>query len=132
MKSRNLAYKVLFDIEKNENYSNMAINKYFKDCDLDSRDRGFATEIIYGVVENKIYLDYIIDKLSKIKSNKLNLKVKILLRMGIYQILFLDSVSDYAAVNETVNLTKDEEKTLSEDVRNIIIGSLREEYKPLN
>ena len=106
MKSRNLAYKVLFDIEKNENYSNMAINKYFKDCDLDSRDRGFATEIIYGVVENKIYLDYIIDKLSKIKSNKLNLKVKILLRMGIYQILFLDSVSDYAAVNETVNLTK--------------------------
>ena len=56
MKSRNLAYKVLFDIEKNENYSNMAINKYFKDCDLDSRDRGFATEIIYGVVENKIYL----------------------------------------------------------------------------
>jgi len=33
---------------------------------------------------------------------------------------------------ETVNLTKDEEKTLSEDVRNIIIGSLREEYKPLN
>ena len=106
MKSRNLAYKVLFDIEKNENYSNMAINKYFKDCDLDIRDRGFATEIIYGVVENKIYLDYIIDKLSKIKSNKLNLKVKILLRMGIYQILFLDSVSDYAAVNETVNLTK--------------------------
>lgn len=106
MKSRNLAYKVLFDIEKNQNYSNMAINKHFKDCNLDNRDRGFATEIIYGVVENKIYLDYIIDKLSKIKSNKLNLKVKILLRMGIYQILFLDSVSDYAAVNETVNLTK--------------------------
>ena len=106
MKARNLAYKVLFDIEKNQNYSNMAINKHFKDCNLDKRDRGFATEIIYGVVENKIYLDYIIDKLSKIKTNKLNLKVKILLRMGIYQILFLDSVSDYAAVNETVNLAK--------------------------
>ena len=106
MKARNLAYKVLFDIEKNQNYSNMAINKHFKDCNLDGRDRGFATEIIYGVVENKIYLDYIIDKLSKIKTNKLNIKVKILLRMGIYQILFLDSVSDYAAVNETVNLTK--------------------------
>ena len=45
----------------------MAINKHFKDCNLDNRDRGFATEIIYGVVENKIYLDYIIDKLSKNK-----------------------------------------------------------------
>ena len=106
MKARKMAYNVLFDIEKNKNYSNMAINKHFKDCNLDKRDRGFATEIIYGVVENKIYLDYIIDKLSKIKTNKLNLKVKILLRMGIYQILFLDSVSDYAAVNETVNLAK--------------------------
>ena len=82
MKSRNLAYKVLFDIEKNQNYSNMAINKHFKDCNLDNRDRGFATEIIYGVVENKIYLDYIIDKLSKIKSNKLNLKVKYSLLMN--------------------------------------------------
>lgn len=106
MKARKMAYNVLFDIEKNKNYSNMAINKHFKDCNLDKRDRGFATEIIYGVVENKIYLDYIIDKLSKIKTNKLNLKVKILLRMGIYQILFLDSVSDYAGVNETVNLAK--------------------------
>ena len=36
MKSRNLAYKVLFDIEKNQNYSNMAIYKHFKDCNLDN------------------------------------------------------------------------------------------------
>lgn len=126
MKSRDLAYKVLFDIEKNQNYSNMAINKYFKDCDLDNRDRGFATEIIYGVVENKIYLDYIIDKLSTIKTNKQNLKVKILLRMGIYQILFLDSVSDYAAVNETVNLTKKLDNRSSGFVNAILRNVIRQ------
>ena len=61
---------------------------------------------IGGVVENKYYLDYIIDKLSKIKTQKLSLYVKILLRIGIYQIAFLNSISDYAAVNETVNLVK--------------------------
>ena len=106
MKAREIAFKVLCDIEENNNYSNIAINKHFKNLDLSNQDRGLATELIYGVVENKFYLDYIIDKLSKIKTNKLSICVKMLLRMGIYQIAFLDSISDYASVNETVSLTK--------------------------
>lgn len=106
MKAREIAFKVLCDIEDNNNYSNIAINKHFKKIDINNQERGLATELIYGVVENKIYLDYIIDKLSKIKTQKLSTCVKILLRMGIYQITFLDSISEYAAVNETVNLVK--------------------------
>lgn len=106
MKARELAFKVLCDIEDNNNYSNIAINKHFKHKDINNQERGFATELIYGVVENKYYLDYIIDKLSKIKTQKLSTCVKILLRMGIYQLAFLDSISEYAAVNETVNLVK--------------------------
>ena len=53
MNAREIAYKVLLDIEKNNNYSNMAINKHFKDVKLSNQDRGLATEIIYGVIENK-------------------------------------------------------------------------------
>lgn len=106
MNAREIALKVLYDIEKNDNYSNMSINKHFRDLQLTDQDRGFATEIIYGVVENKYYLDYMIDKLSKIKAKKLSIYVRILLRMGIYQIVFLNSVLDHAAVNETVNLAK--------------------------
>ena len=106
MKAREIAYKVLLDIEKNKNYSNMAINKHFKDVKISNQDRGLATEIIYGVIENKYYIDYMIDKLSKVKTNKMEIYVKTLLRMGIYQIMFLNSVSEYAAVNETVNLAK--------------------------
>ena len=86
MKARELALKVLLDIEENGNYSNIAINKHFKNINLNNQDRGLATELIYGVVENKYYLDYIIDKLSKIKCKKMDIYVKILLRMGIYQI----------------------------------------------
>lgn len=89
MKARELALKVLLDIEENGNYSNIAINKHFKNINLNNQDRGLATELIYGVVENKYYLDYIIDKLSKIKCKKMDIYVKILLRMGIYQILLL-------------------------------------------
>lgn len=126
MRAREIGFKVLYDIEKNNNYSNISINKNFKDLDIKDIDRGLATELIYGVIENKYYLDYIINKLSKIKTKKMSAYVKILLRMGIYQILFLDSVSDYAAVNETVNLVKKYDKRSSGFVnavlRNVIRG----------
>ena len=125
MKAREIAFKVLCDIEENNNYSNIAINKHFKNYKMTNQDRGLATELIYGVVENKYYLDYIIDKLSKIKTQKLSNYVKILLRMGIYQIAFLDSVSDYAAVNETVNLVKKYDKRSAGFVNAILRNILR-------
>ncbi|WP_122638331.1 16S rRNA (cytosine(967)-C(5))-methyltransferase RsmB [Romboutsia sp. Marseille-P6047] len=126
MKSRELALKVLLDIEENNNYSNIAINKHFKNINMNNQDRGLATELIYGVVENKYYLDYIIDKLSKIKCKKMNIYVKILLRMGIYQILLLDSISDYAAVNETVSLVKKYDKRSSGFVNAILRNVIRQ------
>jgi 16S rRNA (cytosine967-C5)-methyltransferase len=125
MNSREVALKALYDIEKNKNYSNMAVNKYLKNSDLKDIDRGFATEIIYGVIENKYYLDYIIDKFSKIKSKKMSVYVRILLWIGIYQIMFLNSVSDYAAVNETVNLAKKYDKRSAGFINAILRNVIR-------
>ena len=126
MNVREIAYKVLLDIEKNKNYSNMAINKYFKDVKMSNQDRGLATEIIYGVIENKYYIDYMIDKLSKVKTNKMEIYVKTLLRMGIYQIMFLNSISDYAAVNETVNLAKKKNSKVSGFINGILRNVIRQ------
>ena len=126
MKAREIAYKVLLDIEKNKNYSNMAINKHFKDAKMSNQDRGLATEIIYGVIENKYYIDYMIDKLSKVKTNKMEIYVKTLLRMGIYQIMFLNSISDYAAVNETVNLAKKKNSKVSGFINGILRNVIRQ------
>ena len=126
MKARELALKVLLDIEENSNYSNIAINKHLKNVDMNNQDRGLATELIYGVIENKYYLDYIIDKLSKIKCKKMNNYVKILLRMGIYQILLLNSISDYAAVNETVSLVKKYDRRSSGFVNAILRNVIRQ------
>jgi 16S rRNA (cytosine967-C5)-methyltransferase len=125
MNAREVALKALYDIEKNKSYSNMAVNKYLKDSNLKDIDRGFATEIIYGVIENKYYLDYIIDKFSKIKSKKMSVYVRILLWIGIYQIMFLNSVSDYAAVNETVNLAKKYDKRSSGFINAILRNVIR-------
>lgn len=126
MNAREIAYKVLLDIEKNNNYSNMAINKHFKDVKLSNQDRGLATEIIYGVIENKYYIDYMIDKLSKVKTNKMEIYIKTLLRMGIYQIMFLNSISDYAAVNETVNLAKKKNSKVSGFINGILRNVIRQ------
>ena len=104
MNAREAAFKILCDIEIEKNYSNMAINKIFKNEKVSDKDKGLATELVYGVIENRKYLDFIINKLSKIKVKKMSSFVKIILRMGTYQILFLDKIEDHAAVNETVKL----------------------------
>ncbi|WP_195939826.1 16S rRNA (cytosine(967)-C(5))-methyltransferase RsmB [Romboutsia sp. 1001713B170131_170501_G6] len=131
MKAREIAYKVLLDIEENNNYSNTSINKHFKKIEMTNQDRGLATELIYGVIENQYYLDYIIDKLSKIKTQKMSTCVKILLRLGVYQIAFLDSISDYAAVNETVNLVKKYDKKSSGFVNAILRNIIRKKEEIL-
>lgn len=101
--NRKTAYLILVDIEDNMAYSNIAINEHVKREAPDSP--AFVRELVYGVLENKYYLDYIVsrlvDKVSKIKT-----KEKTLLRMGLYQLIYMNSVPTYAAVNETVNLAK--------------------------
>ena len=53
MSARYLAYKILFDIEVNGNYSNMALNKYLNEAGLDDQDKGFVTELVYGIIEKQ-------------------------------------------------------------------------------
>lgn len=125
MNARKLAFKTLYDIERNKNYSNMSINKNFKNVDISDQEKGLATELIYGIIENKYYLNYIIDKLSKIKSKKMSTYVKITLWLGIYQILFLDSIKDHAAVNESVTLIKKYDKKSSGFVNAILRNVIR-------
>lgn len=126
MNSRELAFKTLYDIERNKNYSNISINKNFKNVNISDQEKGLATELIYGIIENKYYLNYIIDKLSKIKSKKMSTYVKISLWLGIYQMLFLDSIKDHAAVNESVNLIKKYDKKSSGFVNAILRNVLRQ------
>lgn len=106
MNARKIALEVLIDIERNNAYSNIALNKHLRGKELDGRDQRFITELVYGVIENKIYLDYITGQLSKTKIDKIHPSVMNILRLGLYQIIYLDKVPSSAAVNESVNLTK--------------------------
>lgn len=101
---REAAYKALLAIERDGSYSNLELSKLLASDELSNK--GFIREIVYGVTENKIYLDYILDKFIKKGAAKTKLQALIILRMGIYQILFVNSVPNYAAVNESVALSR--------------------------
>ena len=110
-KAREIALKVLYEIDKNEAYSNIALDEALKqarknDKEIDSRDIGFISEIVYGTLSWRLTIDEIIKKYSNIKMKKISPWVLNILRMSIYQILFLDKVPQSAAVNEGVNLAK--------------------------
>ncbi len=102
---REITFSVLNDIYNNGAFSNIAMERHLRDED-DKRKQNFIREMAYGVLENDIFLEYIISKASKIKMKKIHKKIIIILKMGIYQILFMDSVPSAAAVNESVILAK--------------------------
>lgn len=103
---RKTAFNILQKVEKDLAYSNLTINNEIKSAQLDKRDAAFTSAVVYGVLERKLTLDYIIRQYVNIRLKKIEKPVLILLRMGVYQILFMDKVPESAAVNESVKLAK--------------------------
>ena len=104
--TRGKAYGILKNIFENRAYSDIALDAALSRSTLDGRDRAFVTNIVYGVLTNLSFLDYQIGRYSNIPLRKISDKVKIVLRLSLYQIVFMDKVPDSAAVNEGVNLAK--------------------------
>lgn len=107
-KTREIALKTLYKIDKEQAYSNIVLNEEIKQNreKLTEKDIGLISEIVYGVTTWRLTLDEIIKKYSKIKLKKISPWILNILRMGIYQIIFLDKIPKSAAVNESVNLSK--------------------------
>ncbi len=105
---REIALKALYKIDKEDAYSNIALDETIKKNrrKLDDRDVGFISEIVYGVITWRLTIDEIIKKYSNIRLKKISPWILNILRMGIYQIVFLDKIPKSAAVNESVNLAK--------------------------
>jgi 16S rRNA (cytosine967-C5)-methyltransferase len=93
-------------IEKDKAYSNIALDSAVKGCSLDSTDCAFISRLVYGVTERKITLDYIISQFLNQPLKKLKTEVLVILRIGTYEILFMDKIPVSASVNESVLLTK--------------------------
>ena len=128
-KPREIALKVLYNIEQNNLYSNIILNKMLNQNkkELTNKDIAFITELVYGITYWKLTLDEIIKKYSKIRLKKISCWVLNILRMGIYQIIFLDKIPKSAAVNESVTLAKRYGHTASSNFVNAILRKVEKQ-----
>lgn len=106
MTAREVALRILYETEIKNGYLNLVFAEGLKKAELSPIDASFVKELVFGVYRFKIFLDYIIRANSKIRLKKIDLKVLNLLRLGVYQIYFMDKVPSHAAVSECVTLSK--------------------------
>ena len=102
MKSaRLIAFETLYKIFYDDSYSNIALDKALKNV---NSDKAFISALVYGVVERRLTLDYFINKFTQSRPKP---KIMTILRLGAYQLLFMDKVPSGAAINESVKLCKE-------------------------
>ncbi len=122
--NRKIAYAVLYAVEVKKQYSNIALNNYIRREKPDSPP--FIRELVYGVLENKKLLDYVIAKLINGKIKNVRTPDLIILRMGVYQMVKMDSVPEYAAVNESVKLAKKYARGRERFINGVLRSYIRE------
>lgn len=103
---RKAAHEVLRRVLCEDAYSAIAINAAVHEHTLSAVDASFLSALVYGVLERKITLEYIIRQYSSIRIKKIEQNTLIVLYLGVYQLIYMDKVPDSAAVNECVKLCK--------------------------
>ena len=111
---------------KSGKYSNLEVNSTLTKTELSGPDRGLYTALVYGVIERVMTLDAVVKKYSKTPLEKIDPKALAALRMGIYQLSFMDKIPDHAAVDESVTLAG---KKAGGFVNAILRSFLRDEKK---
>ena len=104
--ARDVALDALMQVDKANAWSDEALRRLIAQNGLDSRDAAFATRLCYGVMQNRMLLDYYIGCWCAQKPERLEPVIRSILRIGGYQILFMDRVPHRAAVNEAVEMTR--------------------------
>lgn len=128
--ARKTALKALLRVDRESGYSNLVLDSEFGADGLPARDRALAAALFYGVLEKRITLDYFLSFYSKIPLGKLSPAVLEILRLGLYQLRFLDRIPPSAAVNESVRLAKENGEFRAAGFVNAVLrGALREPEK---
>lgn len=104
MNVRRAAYNILSESERSKKYISLALDSYISSNGVVGEDRALLSALVYGVTERRITLDYFIEVFSGRSISALDKEVVHLLRLGAYQIIYLDKIPDSAAVNESVKL----------------------------
>ncbi len=106
MDAREVALLTLHTCERQGGWSDAVLKKQLAQAGLDRRDAALATQICFGVQQNRLLLDYYLSRFSNVPLKRMESKVIQALRIGLYQMLFLSRVPHSAAVNSAVELTR--------------------------
>jgi len=121
--ARLAAFEILLKIDKDKAFSSVLLPAY--EDGLSDLDQSLCHELVLGTLRRQMYLDRIMSVLSKGK--KLDIVVRIALRLGLYQLLFLDRIPDHAAINESVELVKKAKKFSASGFVNAILRRVTRE-----
>ena len=117
---RKLAVDCLVKVEQS-GFSNLVLSSMLDSHSLNAQDKAFASKLFYGTVERKITLDYILQKHLSKPLRKLDKEVRAIMESGLYQILYMESVPDYAAINQAVGLCPAFKKTSAKGLVNAVL-----------
>lgn len=119
---RKIALEILNEISGKGAYSNLALGRKLRESRV---DEAFVRRLVYGVLEKRLYLDYVLRFFIRTPLEKMRFSTLNLLRLGVYQIMFMDSVPAYAAVDETVRLSKTAARGQSSFVNGVLRNVMR-------
>ncbi len=122
--ARQIAFEILNKIERDKSYSNLTIDSYLYSAELNSADSSLVSALVYGVLETSITLDYNLSRNLKQPIKKLKPQVLTALRLGTYQLLFMDKIPASAAVNESVTLVKKNGCAFAAGLTNAVLRSV--------
>ncbi len=104
--ARALACELLLRAEAAGQYADRALDAALsREREMSAQDKALTTTLFYGVIEHRITLDYVIDGLSSLAPSAIESRVRNILRLALYQLIFLDRIPDHAAVGEAVEMT---------------------------
>ncbi|MGI9036721.1 MAG: 16S rRNA (cytosine(967)-C(5))-methyltransferase RsmB [Pyrinomonadaceae bacterium] len=126
--ARRAAFEILSKIEAEKAFSSVLLPIYEEN--LEAKDRALCHELTLGTLRKQIYLDRIIEQLTSGK--KLDAAVRIILRIGLYQLIFLNKIPAHAAINDSVNLVQAAKKTSAKGFANAILRKFTRDKIILN
>lgn len=123
MNTREIILDILLELSKTEEFCSRLLTEVLEKYDyLDAKEKAFIKRVTEGTIERRIQIDYILDKVSKVPVNKMKPLIRELLRMSVYQLVFMEGIPDAAVCNEAVKLAK---KRKFQSLQGYVNGVLR-------
>jgi 16S rRNA (cytosine967-C5)-methyltransferase len=123
--ARSVSVEILIDFEED------GVLDYSRANELESRDRAEVREYVQNILRRRSYLDFLIDQFSNVKIDEMKSSLKNILRLGVYDMVFMDSTPDYAAINESVEIAKYSLGSRTGDLTNAILRNLQRDIDDL-